>query len=336
MECVPGMQMSQSKEQMTALQCVHSKAVEFFVPSWDDHWIIDDIDATDMSCKVFCNRDIKVQTFLEEGQFLAAVQTDGVVTLLFTVGKKQKFPLCSRINCSNQVKCICYRKYKKHLEEDHTDDSSEYYWDKRSSKKSGLVDHFLESVPIEDYQKRHGYNLTRFEYPIKRCPDMQEKFLQRLDGVYSLPERIIANFDASLVCKHGQGYASDDDKLLIMSPNLTIYTETSDKIFPVPTYGRPTEGDCKCILQADTHNLLLWNMGSGKLIDYLFLHNHIHRWVASGTAMNANFNARKTSLGDIGLESSLTYSLFLRACTGYAQMVQFRKEDFLCPNSDMR
>ena len=32
------------------------------------------------------------------------------------------------------------------------------------------------------------------------------------------------------------------------------------------------------------------------------------------------------------MESSLTYSLFLRACTGYAQMVQFRKEDFLCPN----
>ena len=48
--------------------------------------------------------------------------------------------------------------------------------------------------------------------------------------------------------------------------------------------------------------------------------------------MNASFNARKTSLGDIGLESSLTYSLFLRACTGYAQMVQFRKEYFLCPN----
>ena len=44
------------------------------------------------------------------------------------------------------------------------------------------------------------------------------------------------------------------------------------------------------------------------------------------------YNARKTSLSDIGLKSSLSYSLFLRACTGYAQMVEFKKEDFLCPN----
>ena len=48
--------------------------------------------------------------------------------------------------------------------------------------------------------------------------------------------------------------------------------------------------------------------------------------------MNASFNARKATLGDIGLKSSLSYSLFLRACTGYAQMIQFKKEDYLCPN----
>ena len=48
--------------------------------------------------------------------------------------------------------------------------------------------------------------------------------------------------------------------------------------------------------------------------------------------MNAGFHARKTSLDDIGLKTSLTYPLFLRACTGYAQMIKFRKEDFLCPN----
>jgi hypothetical protein len=30
--------------------------------------------------------------------------------------------------------------------------------------------------------------------------------------------------------------------------------------------------------------------------------------------------------------ASLSYSLFLRACTGYAQMIVFKKEDFLCPN----
>ena len=48
--------------------------------------------------------------------------------------------------------------------------------------------------------------------------------------------------------------------------------------------------------------------------------------------MNASYNARKTSLRSIGVNSSLTYPLFLRACTGYARMIRFRKEDFLCPD----
>ena len=49
--------------------------------------------------------------------------------------------------------------------------------------------------------------------------------------------------------------------------------------------------------------------------------------VSSGIAMNASFNARTASLGDLGVKSSLSYSLFLCACTGYAQMIQFKKED---------
>ena len=117
-----------------------------------------------------------------------------------------------------------------------------------------------------------------------------------------------------------------------MSPNLVIHTETSDRIFDIPTYGRPTQGDCKCYQQADTHNLLLWNLGSGQLIDYLFLHNHFHKMVSSGTAMNATFNARKTALSSVGVQSSLIYSAFLRACNGYAQSIRLRKEDFLCPS----
>ena len=34
----------------------------------------------------------------------------------------------------------------------------------------------------------------------------------------------------------------------------------------------------------------------------------------------------------IGVKTSLTYQQFVRACTGYAKMIQFRKEDFLCPS----
>ena len=106
-------------------------------------------------------------------------------------------------------------------------------------------------------------------------------------------------------------YVQDDDQLKMMSPNITIYTEMSDRIFPIPTYGRPTEGGCKCFDQADTHDILLWNLGSGKFVDYVFIHNHFHTMISSGIAMNASFNARNLSLGKIGVKSSLTYSSFL-------------------------
>lgn len=333
MESVPGMRLDQEKDEIQGLQCVHSKAAETFYPNWDEHWTVNDLEDTDLSYRVFCNQDIRVQTFLDECKFLSAIQTDGQVTLLFTVGNKQKFPLCNKINCSKQTKCICFKQYKKLLEEsEQNDDDSNYYWDRRSRQKPGMIDHFLESIPLDDHHRKHGYNFTKLEYPIKRCPEIQGKFLDRLDGVFNLPESIKPDYDDKAVCMHGDGYSPHDEKLIMMSPNLTVYTETSDRIFPIPTYGRPTVGQCKCVLQADTHHLLLWNMGSGKLIDYLFLHSHFHKMVSSGIAMNATFNSRKTVLSDIGVKSSLSYSTFLRACTGYAKMIQFRKEDFLCPS----
>ena len=48
--------------------------------------------------------------------------------------------------------------------------------------------------------------------------------------------------------------------------------------------------------------------------------------------MNATFNSRKTVLSDIGVKSSLSYITFVRACTGYAKIIKFRKEDFLYPS----
>ena len=319
---------------MLDLQCVHSKAIASLFPSWEDHWTIADLEDTHMSYKVFCNPDIQIQTFLDQKRFLAAIQTDGDVTLMFTVGTKQKFPLCTRVNCSKQTKCSCYRKYRKILEGDGEEDEerSPYYWERRTRQKPALVAHYMENLPLEEHHRKHGYNKTSFEYPIKRCPEMQQKFLSRLEGVFDLPASIVPAADDQSECCHSHSYVQDDDQLKMMSPNITIYTEMSDRIFPIPTYGRPTEGGCKCFDQADTHDILLWNLGSGKFVDYVFIHNHFHTMISSGIAMNASFNARNFSLGNIGVKSSLTYSSFLRACTGYAQMIKFRKTDFICPN----
>ena len=167
MEGILGMHINQSEADIRGLQCVHSKAAMRFYPSWDDYWIIDDIEDTDLSYRVFCNQDIKVQTLSEESCFLAAIQSGGDVTLLFTVGKKQKFPLCSRINCSRSVKCLCFKKYKSLIKGDGSDDDENqenpYYWNKRSGNMPNLVDHFLDGLPGGDYHKKHGYNRTAFE-----------------------------------------------------------------------------------------------------------------------------------------------------------------------------
>ena len=155
--------------------------------------------------------------------------------------------------------------------------------------------------------------------------------LEYSSRIFNLPESIKPDYDENFVCHHGNQYSPDDSHLIQLSSNLTVYTETSDRIFSIPTYGRPSLGDCNCVQQADTHQHLLWNIGSGKLIDYLFLHNHFHKMVSSGIAMNATFNSRKSALSDLGVKSSLSYENLVRACTGYAKMIQFRKEDFLCP-----
>ena len=83
----------QNKEELYGLQFVHSKAANKCFPSWDENWTVNDLNDADMSYKVFCNKDIRIQTFCEERRFLAAIQTDGEATLLIPVSPKQKFPM---------------------------------------------------------------------------------------------------------------------------------------------------------------------------------------------------------------------------------------------------
>ena len=208
------------------------------------------------------------------------------------------------------------------LDEDEHDGEPTYYWNRRTSEKPTLIDHFLEDLPADHYHRKHGYNRTRILYPIKRCKTLQEKFLSRLEGGFDLPGEIIPKLDDQHTCRHGCVYSADEESLKMMSPNLTIHTETNDKVYSIPTYGRPTQGGCTCFDQEDTNDLLLWNLGSGQFVDYLFLHNHLHRTVSSGIAMNATYNSRKSSLSGIGLKTALTYHQFVRVCTGYTKMIE--------------
>ena len=48
MDAVPGMHLAQTKEEVSGLQCVHSKAAASFFPRWEDHLSIGDLEDTDI------------------------------------------------------------------------------------------------------------------------------------------------------------------------------------------------------------------------------------------------------------------------------------------------
>ena len=98
-------------------------------------------------------------------------------------------------------------------------------------------------------------------FPFKMDQETQEAWIERLDGQYVLPNKIIPEFIEGFECKLGQTFDPNDDNLLEFSSNIIIYTETSEKVYPVKTYSRKTISGCRCKQQADTHKLLLWHIG---------------------------------------------------------------------------
>ena len=140
-----------------------------------------------------------------------------------------------------------------------------------------------------------------------------------------------------MVCnKHRNYFDPSNERLVQTSRNMVIYTQTKDLVIETATFVRPTTpiGCCKCLHHYDGHETLLWNLCLGKMVDYIFLHSAIHQ-VIDGFPINGVYKSRSTtyfnSLGP-GVKSTLSYSDVERACSGYASMMQFRKEDFLCLN----
>ena len=329
MEALCGLSLDQDKDNITALQCMHAKAAFHFGGNWDSHWTIGDIEDTDASYKVECNLDLSLQQLRDDRLFLAAYQKDCVISLLFTVSPKQKYPFCSK--CSSK-KCGCFRRFKKALDEQiDPDESAHYYWKRLKTDRPQPNGHFLEIPSTDDHFLRHGYNLTPFQYPIKRDENLQEKFVERLNGNMSLPNQIIPIFEPTIICEHGNTSDPSNANLKKVSSNMKVFTESNEYIVDTETYGRPSAGNCKCVIQADTHEFLLWNLGNGKFICYTFLHSSIHK-MTTGMAMNAIVSSRQDTLSSLGLQTSLTVKDFNRSVTGFAKLMRFRKEDFLCDN----
>ena len=161
MEPLSGLSLDQDSVDLFPLRCIHSQAASYFGGEWDRHWTIEDIEASDESHKVECNLDTTVKELRNDRLFLAAYQKNGIISLLFTVSPKQKFPFCSQ--CSSK-KCKCFRSFQNAKEEEgDPDESVDLFWKRLRTERPEPSDHFLEMSLIEDHFERHGYNIQSKE-----------------------------------------------------------------------------------------------------------------------------------------------------------------------------
>ena len=323
--------LDQQRNAIEELKCIHSRAAEGLLDDYDDLWLVTAPDDEDQSHQIVVNEDIAVQSLINEPSecFLGAFQQDNKVSLLYTVSRKQKIPFCSE--CTTQ-KCKCFFEYKKRISEnfnDDDDDQEELHWNRRQADTIAPRDDFNDALELNEQYRRFGYNITPFEYPIKRDNDLQAKLINRMRGHIDIPDRLCPSYEGALICKHGVAFNSSDVTLVQTSQNVIIYTNTQDVIMDSVTLARPSAGSCKCLQQYDGHPVLLWHLGSGRMVDYAFLHVSAHQ-VINGSTMHSIYQTRETALSSLGISSTLTYQDFERACSGFVSMIRFRKEDFMC------
>ena len=131
-----------------------------------------------------------------------------------------------------------------------------------------------------------------------------------------------------MVCRHGNRYVPH--RRVRISQNIIIFKESGETVQNIRTYGIKTSV-CSCVLQADTTDILLWNLGGGEFVDFLFLHKTIHN-IPKGISIHGSFSARQEALKSLGINSQLTSTKFNKSVVGYASAVSLNPSVFLCPD----
>ena len=272
--------------------------------------------------------------------FLAVVTgVKGRVSLLFTVGAKQKIPFCSKYSSS---KCLCFKTLERlvneameeenrmNLNEENQDNT--FLWERRQENNNEPLDDCRENLSYNEHISNYGFNFYTFEYPIEKDKFISKKFLDSVNGSMTMiPDQLIPPERHDKECKHGNNFDFDDAKLILLGEAIKIFSESNEKTLKCSNFGRPSQGNCKCILQFDSHEILLWNIGGNKFVDYVFLYYALHR-VMEGSPINSVYKARNVSLSSSGFTSELSYSDFLRSLTGFIGNASISSKLFICPS----
>ena len=197
MSSVLMMTMDQRRGDIESLLCLHSKAAAYRT-DWREIWGLPAIDLDTLSHCFQPGLDTRVVLLSDNDPFLAAVQNNGDVQLIFTLSKKNTSPFCSK--CSTQ-KCKHFKQYKDFIDQmdvnsmnnsNHSDGSSNSNSTASSASTASSEtenenpqgnpppDHYDDIEPIDEYTKKYGYNLSKIVYPPKMDPVIQEAWIRRL------------------------------------------------------------------------------------------------------------------------------------------------------------
>ena len=296
MKAINQMSLDQNDVNIEILKCIHSRTAEDIAGSWGNWQTLWPINLNLIrnnteNFKVWCNDDILYETLIEEDQFLAVVQKKKKISVLCTLSKKMKKPICQR--CSSKP-CNCYVFYKEAVERNHRqlfpNEEPQFFWDQRKNDKPQPNNHYENNESF-----KFGYNKAKVLYPLTRDPEFHAKLLQDID----LPDRIDPVFRPDILCSHGAQFDPNDNMMKLIHKTVTIYSKDGETTKNTSLYGRPTLADCRCYLQPDLKDYCLWNSGTSKLFTYTFLLSAVHK-LSTGVPINAQVSARELNFTALG------------------------------------
>ena len=168
--------------------CIHSVAANHFRGGdWEDFWPCG-LQPTDETYDIDCNSSTEFVTLRNTQQFfLAAVRMRGEknISILFNNTSRQIRPECSS---HKHRGCKHFHFYKQKIEEqvraenpgllEYNYDAYGHFWDRKAR------DQVTVPKPAQLYDddthhfRQHGFNKTRFDFPLRRDPALQKKIAE--------------------------------------------------------------------------------------------------------------------------------------------------------------
>ena len=331
----------QRKLSILSMRCHHAEAFMMLEKEWQTQLELPEVLPSGPS-NLFRRPELK--SLILRGQeseklFLAVVQKSGNLSILHTISRQMKQPLCSK--CST-CPCPCLKSLKveesKKRGRDEEDEGAEgereeveLPWSRKRQKKDP-VHNFEDTVKQAVWYEEYGCNTTAILFPISRDPARSKAWLDRLSGHVFLPpaEGLCAEPDMGATCESHGNLFSREYKVKTSS-NIVIYNAESEKVHESPTYACGT-GSCRCLFQLDGDPYQLWHIRKGSFIEYTYLHSYILRHLSAGIPVNAEYAARSHALASLGLQTTMTVTDFQHAIAGFRALLSFPPDAFTCPS----